>query len=371
MPPAPLSQPVGALMRPTHCAFIEDSLSVAAQRMRENGLSLVPVLDGELLAGVVSESSLAHALAGGAQPNDSLKVALRPANQCRPYNTGAEALRQLQEAGADVLVVADDALHVVGVLLPSDLLTPRRAPIRPALVGGMATPFGVYLTSGSTYGGVRQWALMTTGATMFVMLIVAMFASDALGGLAQARGLLPLSASEDLSYALAAVLFCLEMRLAPLSGIHAAEHKVVHAIERGEELTPEVVRRMPRVHPRCGTNLAAGVSIFVWSYHGFVTMHWDEGASFLLAVILAALFWRRAGAVVQYWVTTRPPSEKHIRMGIKAGKELLERHQTARIAVPSIPLRLFNSGIFHVIAGSTIVYGLAELAAKLLGYGWF
>ncbi len=32
---------------------------------------------------------------------------------------------------------------------------------------------------------------------------------------------------------------------------------VVHAIEEGEDLTLEKVRPMPRVHPRCGTNLVA------------------------------------------------------------------------------------------------------------------
>jgi uncharacterized protein YqhQ len=38
---------------------------------------------------------------------------------------------------------------------------------------------------------------------------------------------------------------------------------VVHAIERGEPLVLEVVRRMPRVHPRCGTNLVAGIALFL------------------------------------------------------------------------------------------------------------
>jgi uncharacterized protein YqhQ len=37
---------------------------------------------------------------------------------------------------------------------------------------------------------------------------------------------------------------------------HGAEHKAVHTIEAGLELTPENATRMSRVHPRCGTVMA-------------------------------------------------------------------------------------------------------------------
>jgi uncharacterized protein YqhQ len=41
--------------------------------------------------------------------------------------------------------------------------------------------------------------------------------------------------------------------MARVLGYHGAEHKAIHAIEAGVELTPENVQRFPRLHPRCGT----------------------------------------------------------------------------------------------------------------------
>jgi uncharacterized protein YqhQ len=41
---------------------------------------------------------------------------------------------------------------------------------------------------------------------------------------------------------------------------------VVHAIERGEPLLAESVRAMPRVHPRCGTNIVAAAFLATTVY---------------------------------------------------------------------------------------------------------
>ena len=42
---------------------------------------------------------------------------------------------------------------------------------------------------------------------------------------------------------------------------HGAEHKVIHAFEAGEELTPERAGRFSRLHPRCGTTFLLLVMI--------------------------------------------------------------------------------------------------------------
>ncbi len=42
---------------------------------------------------------------------------------------------------------------------------------------------------------------------------------------------------------------------------HGAEHKVIHAYEAGEELTPENAGRFSRLHPRCGTSFLLIVMI--------------------------------------------------------------------------------------------------------------
>src|SRR5690606_35007100 len=119
------------------------------------------------------------------------------------------------------------------------------------------------------------------------------------------------------------LVFLAGLRFAPLAGIHAAEHKVVHAIERGEELIPSVVKRMPRVHPRCGTNLAVGAMVFLgimsWEAIGEVELR------LLAALLVTVIVWRPLGTLMQYYVTTREPNEKQIAMGIRSGKALLEK----------------------------------------------
>ncbi len=43
---------------------------------------------------------------------------------------------------------------------------------------------------------------------------------------------------------------------------HGAEHKTIFAVEYGQELTVENIRRMPRLHPRCGTSFIFLVLLF-------------------------------------------------------------------------------------------------------------
>jgi uncharacterized protein YqhQ len=54
-------------------------------------------------------------------------------------------------------------------------------------------------------------------------------------------------------------------------GYHGAEHKAIHAVEAGVELTPENVQRFPRLHPRCGTTflfIVVLISIVVFTIIG-------------------------------------------------------------------------------------------------------
>jgi uncharacterized protein YqhQ len=156
------------------------------------------------------------------------------------------------------------------------------------------------------------------------------------------------------------------MRLIPLSGIHAAEHKVVHAIERGEELLPSTVSRMPRVHPRCGTNLAIGASLFI----GLGTMELPIGSALklMIAGVATLLLWRPLGNAMQFYVTTKTPTDKHLAMGIRSGKELLAKYATDGSRRVSVFQRIVNSGMIHVIVGSNIAFWLYYLISVLFHF---
>lgn len=338
-------------MRRTHSIAPEDSIAQAARTLRENGAALLPVVQEQRLLGVVTEAALGRALANGAELTEAAGSVMVPAPTVAPYVSGAEALRRLDEGPDKTLVVVDDQGNLMGLLSPTDLYPRRRVPPRPAAIGGMATPFGVYLTTGAVSGGPPKAAMILTGMVLFgLMLLGALLSMGAAYGLAKLHA--PIWAQDDLVSILTPVLFLLGMRLVPLAGIHAAEHQVVHAIERGEELRPEVVRRMPRVHPRCGTNLAAGAALFLGVFE-CAWIPWDE-VRILLAFLVTLFFWKPLGSFLQRYATTRPPSEKQIRMGIRSGEQLLSRYAESAVAVPGIPARIWNSGLLHVLTGSVL-----------------
>jgi hypothetical protein len=150
------------------------------------------------------------------------------------------------------------------------------------------------------------------------------------------------------------LLFALFFRLSWITGYHAAEHQVVHTLEAGDDLRPEVVRQKPRIHPRCGTNLCAAVLImqFFWDHRG---SSWDQAGLLSQAVIpmLITLFlWRRVGGWLQQHITTRPATLEQLESGIRAAKELLDRYQQP-VTRPkhSFFLRIWRMGLLQVLGG--------------------
>lgn len=353
---SPLSRPVSSLMRPTFLLARDQTLGTAAGRLRENSTGMLPVVDGAVLIGVVDERSLASAIAHGAHEIEGIELAFMPESPIiRLYESGAEALRTFEQLGVGSLIVVDDQQRVVGILRASDLIDPPDVGVRPPLVGGMATPFGVYLTSGSVSAGPGNLALISTGALLFTVITLAGILTLPVFDLLVNRGI-SVKLADPLTGMLTIALFAVGFRLLPIAGVHAAEHMVVHAIERGEPLIPSVVKRMPRVHPRCGTNLATGMSIFLGlSLNPLI----PEGPPrVLLALVATVLLWRPVGSLVQYWVTTRPPTDRQIEMGIKSAKMLLERQGQVKVVGVSFPKRIWNSGLFHVLTGSILVASL-------------
>ena len=364
MSPTPLSRPISTLMRGTFVADVSATLGMAASKLRENSAGILPVAKESVLIGVVTEQSVAVALANGAMHSDGIEVAfVAQPPLIRTYDTGAEALRTFETTGSAALVVVDDLSRIDGLVRPSDLIDPPDWRPRPPLLGGMATPFGVYLTSGSVGAGAGGWALVATGSMLFSILTAATMISVGFHVFLERFGW-PFPVVNTMSSIFQLALFAASFRLLPIAGIHAAEHMVVHTLERGEPLLPSVVRRMPRVHPRCGTNLAVGASLFL----GMATIPIpSDEMRLILALVATLLLWRRVGGFVQYWITTRPPSERHIQLGIKAAKELLEKQAHVHELHPPLWRRLWNSGMFHVMAGSFLVLGILTGISALLG----
>lgn len=356
MTPDPLLLPLGSLAHPVAHVDSTFSLYHAARLLRGSRMGMVAFVHAGKLTGCVTESSLARALAQGATYEDSIERALEPP-PCvlEAGQTGAEALRKLAEGARIVLVVSDD--WPVGTVCASDLLAGPLPDVQPPFLGGMATPFGVYLTTGSVGAGVGPLGLVASGALLFALFLVGSIAAALLA---------PMFGGAPWLYdTIAVAVFLILLRLMPLAGTHAAEHKVVHAIERGEPLTPEVVKRMPRVHPRCGTNLAAAASLFVGL--ASAPIFTDLEPRLLLAGAVTLFAWRPLGNALQRWITTRPPNALQVASGIRAGKQIMERVRTSNRRPPTVLQRIYYSGLPHVVIGSTLTYWVARGIAMLLG----
>lgn len=366
----PLLLPVGSSSLPLDPSFESSSLSRAAERLVEEEIPLVPVLD-ELgrFVGIITEANIRQALAAGADHSAPIgEWMTRDPHLLPPSARGAEALRLFDLVQTSHICLVDSVGQFHGVLTPSRLMSPPGPRPRPRMVGGMATPLGVYLTDGRVGAGVPHLALMLTGGLLFSLFLGGSFIVQSLANIALLQkwvtpAIVQAGWFQGISGGVSLALFFLGMRALPLAGIHAAEHMVVHAIERGEPLEPEIVSRMPRVHPRCGTNIAVGAMLFL----GIFSLNWtsDQELRLLAAAIVTLVLWRNLGYLLQDKITTKPATAKQILMGIKAGKELmhkidLEPHR------PATPIqRIISSGILQVIGGSfiaqMIVWGLLEL----------
>lgn len=74
-----------------------------------------------------------------------------------------------------------------------------------------------------------------------------------------------------LAFVLYLLLISQWKEMARVLGYHGAEHKAIHAVEAGVELTPENVQKFPRLHPRCGTTflfLVVVISVIVFTFVG-------------------------------------------------------------------------------------------------------
>lgn len=286
-----------------------------------------------------------------------------------------QALRALQWSGSPALPVVEEDGIYRGMLSRADLMGYWSGDMKPARIGGMATPFGVYLTGAGLRGGVGDWALFFTGSLMALLTLSVMIGQSYLFEVVQQETGWPLAALVnstpagmgnwmDVAGVLARILpflfFLVFIRLTPVAGFHAGEHQTVWAIERGEPLIPEVVARMPRPHPRCGTNLVVGLLIFE------VVRFIDPYYGPYLALIAAVMFWRRLGHYVQLYFTTRPASRKQVESGIRAGKELLEKYRQNPGGQPSetFLMRLWNLGLIKILLG----YGVTVfLISRIFG----
>src|SRR5438874_9483641 len=155
---------------------LSDSIGKAADLLRSSPGGMAPVgVNGHVMA-VLTAEDLVPALAADPEQARTLPVAsleLRPAHTVPDYWTADRALAHFRKEGLETAPVTDAAGRYVGMISTADLATALCGRLRPRSIGGMATPFGVYLTDGVVRGGVSDAALVSAGAFIASISLIA------------------------------------------------------------------------------------------------------------------------------------------------------------------------------------------------------
>ena len=125
---------------------------------------------------------------------------------------------------------------------------------------------------------------------------------------------------------------------------HGAEHMTIHALEAGDPLTTEAVRKYPTAHPRCGTEFLVVVillSVLLFGFLGRDNPVVMIGGRLLLIPVIAGLGYEilRFGAkhrsnplvraimapgILVQMITTKRPTDDQIEVAIVSMEQALE-----------------------------------------------
>lgn len=235
-------------------------------------------------------------------------------------------------------------------------------------ISGSAMPGGVHLSTG-VFRTSTDWQLLLTGLSIaalgslaMVLTYVVTWAISEVTGLPLVPYLLQIvrmsNERDDAFFQIGVNLltllsFLVLMRLSPLSGYHAAEHKVIGAIEHFGELSEERARIMPRAHRRCGSNLLAGVLPALLVGVPLLSVSPVAGA---LVIILGWGLRMPIGYFIQQVFATKEPSDRQLRAGLAAGYKILQLwRQNPYRRVPPL-VNLWQRGLVQTFVG--LVLGL-------------
>ncbi len=364
-PALPVTTPLSALRR---CLSVSGFVVLLGSgRQVVVGLSREQLLDAQSL------------------PKDWLNQAYRQepdafALPCLPVNASVGALADLIESTRLPFVpLVDDKGRYTGQCASAErLYRLANKTLRPARVGGLATPLGVYMTSGYYNVGAGWPGLLATGflfgGLARLMDWVGLIGYSALVALFPVVLRLPGQEQALLQLGLLLTTMLTLLRLSPLAGLHAAEHMTINALERDLPLTEAVVRQQPREHRRCGTNLLVllgGIQLLGLAFYIGSTRLNPLGL-FLYTVFWGWLVfscWRPTGLWLQRHFTTKPPSHSQLESGLKAGRELLARFSERPHGDPGFWRRLWGAGFLQMLMAFVMTFWLVDFL--LARWRWF
>lgn len=382
---------VRAFVRSCPVLTPNDPIGMAMAIMAQWHMQLVPVTDERgKLVGVVTEPRIRALLAAPSREcvrASPVQVFIEPAEVVLHEDAPvADARDALSRSAANTAMIVDRRGRLLGAVWWADLLDDVPPMVSVPNVGGMATPFGVYLSAGAARAGVTPKGLFVAGLWLGILIALAYLVT---GGVCLALDhvlgtkLAPIWYSLEPPHGTAKALTWLGMQVASgliflfllrksaMTAYHAAEHQVAHALDRGLPLEYEVVARMPRVHPRCGTSIAAAAVLFGGITIALVALGppvLDGVWMSMIAAVVTLTSWRRLGTWLQEHVTTRTPTEAQLRETIRVGETLREAYLRGEQGTVSRLRWIWNTGAIPVALGTAAGVGAAiVLVDALLG----
>lgn len=362
------------LIRSVEAVHPDAGILEAAAVMRDSGASVIPVVGDGRLIGLVCEADLRVAPSPGPGefgPSASVRAITRTDFPTLSGSMAAdEALGAFSVTDLTSLPLVEGGAFL-GMVRAADLVGGVDTRPRPKHVAGLATPNGVLLSAGGVRGGASDLSVALTGVVLVLCVRLAELITYGIGWSVQHYTGFPLLAVfvsppifslhwMDLVVYLRVVvqmlLFLLFLRWSPIAPNHGAEHEVVHAIERGEKLSVEGVRRLSPVHPRCGTNLLAALFALLAAgrlLKGTLSLGLYDVA-FVTCVLFIVLGWRAIGRVLQKHFTTRHPNAAQAERAIAAANELLERYAESPATAVSPFRAAWTRGFIQVMIGAGI-----------------
>lgn len=253
-----------------------------------------------------------------------------------------------------------------------DWMLPAAPPPPLPRIGGSAMPGGVHMSTG-TLRTSADWQLVMTGLSMAALGSAALVLTYVVTwGIGQVTGwpLVPYllqivrigNPQEGVIFEIGVNLltmlcFLTLMRISPLSGYHAAEHKVIAAIEHFGAATEESARMMPRAHRRCGSNLLAGILPMMLIGVPLLSINT------LLGVGVLIIGWGTrfiTGYHIQMIFATKEPSDRQLKAGLAAGEKIMRLWRENPYKRVSPIRNLWNRGFAQMFAGMIVGMNIAE-----------
>lgn len=326
------------------------------------GIDTLPVIDKEgLIVGIVSEFDLAKVAKELSFDKNSYQSKLTVENIMTKdvwvETEGSDISHlfdKLEHMHVRFLPIVDEAGFYTGKCVTrTKLINFLTKKIKPRTISGVATPIGIYLSDGLHQVGAKNLGLILNGAIFASFFFVADFLTAGIQ-------------NEFISSISKLFMFLLFFQITPLSQIHASEHKVINAIEKGLPLDVQTVQRQSRIHARCGTSLLVlflGIAFVFYITNILAPKIWliRFAISFLLLIGLFS-YWKQIGYKIQAFFTTREPTDKQVERAIKVGTDLLN---TSKIEAQDKNINLltliYTSGTLQIVISFLVFMNILSL----------